>query len=146
MAMLDEFASGQQRTRPAETVKIVIFTPDIARQLLEHNTHNRRPNMGVVRRYCNEMTNGQWLFCGDTIRCDWNGTLLDGQQRLMAIVATGLSQRFVLVEGLDPDAMWVIDRGRKRTSVTRWRLRAFSTPRRSRRSRRCGTSTFTTFG
>jgi len=97
---------------------IKTITPAIARALLQNkNTHNRAIRTALVASYARDMSEGNWGETGDPIRFDTNGTLLDGQHRLAAIVTSGVKLRTVVVSELDPEVFALIDIGRKRTTA-----------------------------
>lgn len=92
------------------------ITPDQAAAILNaRNTHNRTISPTVVAKYARDMTNGDWLLNGDAIRFAADGTLLDGQHRLAAIVKSGATIRTVVVWNLPAEAQATMDDGRKRT-------------------------------
>lgn len=95
-----------------ETVEI---GPERALQLLEHNDRNRPMDFSLVKTYARQMTEGQWRFVGDPIRVSKTGRLLDGQNRMQAIVASGTTQTFALLTGLEDDDQAYMDVGKKRT-------------------------------
>jgi hypothetical protein len=65
--------------------------------------------------YAIEMEEGRWKFNGESIQFDWNEMLQNGQHRLLAIQLTGLSQKFVIVRGLEPEAQSTMDQGTRRS-------------------------------
>jgi len=98
------------------TTHIEKVTPAKAREWLErNNTRNRNLRPHKVALYADQMTRGQWLMAGDPIRFDSDGTLLDGQHRLAAVVESGKAQYFIIVMGLDPRTFGVMDIGMART-------------------------------
>lgn len=83
---------------------IVWVTPDVAKEYLTHNTRNfRTVNERVVARYAEEMKAGRWQENGDPIQFAEDGTLLNGQHRLLAIVKAGAPQIMVVVNGVKTD-------------------------------------------
>lgn len=92
-------------------------TPAIARVMLEHNESNRSMRRQVVAKYARDMTAGRWHYTGDPIRFAEDGTLLDGQHRLSAIVQSGKSQPLLVVRGLLREMQSVIDTGARRTAA-----------------------------
>jgi hypothetical protein len=60
------------------------------------------------------MTEGRWLFDGAPIRFDNQDTLLDGQHRLSAVIASGKTFDFLTIRGLDPETFKVMDTGKMR--------------------------------
>lgn len=97
-------------------IREVIVTPEMAKQLLDKNTHNRALSQGTVARLVGAMNRGEWQYNGDTIRLSKSGRLLDGQHRLAAIERSGLSQKYIIVDGLDDESFTTIDVGKGRTA------------------------------
>lgn len=98
----------------------ITITPSVAEALLEKNIANfRRPSKSKVERYAGEMKRGCWQSNGDTIKLDDNGVLLDGQHRLLAVVRSGVTIPGILIEGISPESVSTIDRGRPRT-IPQW--------------------------
>lgn len=89
----------------------------MAKQILENqNTDNyRKLKEHIADMYAKEMSGGQWMANGDTIRFDKNGKLIDGQHRLRGIIKSGVPQEFVIVEDIDPEAVKTIDIAHRRS-------------------------------
>lgn len=102
--------------RPAPTYERTVITPEMATEMLKHNTHNRALREPVVAKYMRDFLAGRWMENGDTIRFDWNGVLIDGQHKLKACERSRVPFTIVVVRGLDPAAQDTIDGGAKRTS------------------------------
>lgn len=97
------------------TTAVVNVTPaQAAEWLAKHNTHNRAIRESKVSAYARDMESGSWKFNGDTIRFATDGTLLDGQHRLSAIVRSEVSVQCIVVWGLEPDAQDTMDIGAHR--------------------------------
>lgn len=98
--------------------KLKKITPEEANEiLLNHNSKNyRNKKDNAINLYTKEIKEGRWMFNGDTIRFDSNGDLLDGQNRLKAIVKSNIPLEFIVVEGLDPKCSQTIDIGYKRSA------------------------------
>lgn len=100
---------------------VVHIDPAMAQAMLEHNTKNRRISAVAVERYRRDMESGRWIYAGDPIRFSDDGTLLDGQHRLMALAALGddqgISLPFLIIRGLPSESQMVMDQGRKRTAA-----------------------------
>jgi hypothetical protein len=92
-----------------------VITPELAVAWLERNEKNRQLKPTVVQRYQNEMMVGRWKRTHEGVAFDSAGILIDGQHRLHAIAATGLSQTLLITEGLDPQTRVAIDQGPGRT-------------------------------
>lgn len=64
-----------------------VVTPAMATKWLEEgNTHNRKVRDSVVMRYAADMKAGRWKQTHQGIAFNGDGTLLDGQHRLFAII------------------------------------------------------------
>lgn len=103
-------------TSKNEKVSIVTFTVEMAEEIISKpSTNYRKVKQNIVNKYSDDMKNGKWLFCGDSIRFDKEGNCIDGQHRLRAIIKSGCPQRFVVVEGLEKEVAKVMDSGHKRS-------------------------------
>lgn len=69
------------------TAKVETITPDIAKTMLGENVNNRRISHDNVNMFAREMRNGEWRFNGEAIKFSKDGRLLDGQHRLLAVIA-----------------------------------------------------------
>ena len=98
------------------TVQKVTITPEMAHDLLGGNTNNRHLHERHVRRLVAALEDGRWRFNGESIKIARDGTLVDGQHRLVACVRTGIPIETLVVHGVDPDAYTTIDIGAKRTT------------------------------
>jgi len=106
------------------TSSIVLVTPDqAATWLAEHNTHNRNLREARVASYARDMEAGAWRFNGDPIRFASDGTLLDGQHRLSAIMRSGETVQMLVIWGLDPGTQETMDIGAVRTMADALSLR-----------------------
>lgn len=95
--------------------ELLTITPELAAQLLTINTNNRHPNNRVVTFYANQMAAGQWKEnTGEAIKVSKSGVLLDGQQRLMAIVKSGVTIKMLIISDLEDSVFDVLDTGKPR--------------------------------
>lgn len=99
--------------RPVDVEKVDV-TPDLAREWLGYNTHNRRLRERVIRAYAADITAGAWRWNGESIKFAADGTLLDGQHRLAAIVAAETAVPMLVIRGLPKETQETIDGGAKR--------------------------------
>lgn len=91
--------------------------------MLERNTANRVVRRSVVDGYKKDIADGRWFLTNQGIGIDWNGVLVDGQHRLLAIKESGYpSLPLLIVSGLDPEVKNVIDQHSKRSVRDIWRL------------------------
>jgi hypothetical protein len=101
-------------TKPSAEWELI--TPELAAVLLERNDNNRNRRSDRVDKYGRAMSLGDWGLTGQPIIIDRNGNLMDGQHRLMAVVDTGISVWFLVVRGVDPELMPLVDKGLARTA------------------------------
>lgn len=93
----------------------ILVTPQVASELLATQVKNRPLSRQIVKRYADDMCNGKWKQCGDTICVDKDGHLTDGQHRLSAVIESGITIRVLLVRGIEHSIYK--DTGSKRTMV-----------------------------
>lgn len=87
----------------------IIVTPDMAMEMLEHNTLNRPLSQAHVARIASLIKAGKWKFNGDTIKMSDDGQVLDGQHRLWACIEAKLPIETVVVYGVSRDAFQTVD-------------------------------------
>jgi hypothetical protein len=97
-------------------VSIERIGPVEAREYLLSNTKNRKLNEHHVKRLRDLIVAGDWWLNGETIIFGTDGTLLDGQHRLAAIVLAGVAVDVLVVSGIDEEAFRTLDGGRTRTT------------------------------
>jgi hypothetical protein len=97
-------------------IDVYDITPEMAKECLSRNTHNRPLSSRQINLLARDMLAGKFLYTGDSIKFDRNNVLRDGQHRLHAIVQSGVTVRMTVVTGLDPETQDVMDTGRKRTA------------------------------
>ena len=95
--------------------KLIDVNPDIAAEYLEKNTMNRNISQITVKRYALAMLAGEWQQNGQTITIAEDGTVLDGQHRLWAVIESGVTVTFLIVYNVSKDAIATIDSGITRT-------------------------------
>jgi hypothetical protein len=92
----------------------IVITPAVAREMLRRNTHNRPIREARVNGYARLMSAGQWHNNGEAIKVAVDGTILDGQHRLRAVVKSGATITILVVSGLPMEAQSTMDGGAKR--------------------------------
>jgi hypothetical protein len=96
----------------------MLVSPEMAKHYLSQNIANRRPKTPRVLLYSKEMKEGRWKSnTGETIKIATSGRVLDGQQRLMAIIHSGCSIKFHVAFNLDESVFSVLDTGSSRNST-----------------------------
>jgi hypothetical protein len=98
-------------------VEIVRVTPAMAEELLTINTHNRNPIRAAVQEYATAMTRGEWQLTAEAISVSRDGVLLNGQNRLMAVVESGATLQVTIWWGCERDEFRVADGGRRRKAA-----------------------------
>ena len=96
--------------------KIVDVTPEMASQFLMHNVSNRPINRNDVKKYADNLKNGQHVLLGDAIMFGKDGELYNGQHRLTAIVESGITAKMLILFGVDKEARYKQNTGRKVTN------------------------------
>ena len=125
---------------PAEVhATVMVITPDMAKEWLTRNTRNRNLRWALIDALVRDITAGQWVLNGETIKIAVDGAVIDGQHRLSAIIKADTPVQSFVIQGLPPEVQDTVDTGavRKLTdqltlrgeknsvllgSVTRWAL------------------------
>ena len=74
----------------------VLITPEGAAALLRHNAGNRNLRSTVVEHYADQMKRNEWQATHQAIAIGADGSIIDGQHRLSAIIRSGLPNWFWL--------------------------------------------------
>lgn len=97
--------------------QLMMIKPEQAAMWLAANTNNRPMQGSAVLRYATDMKAGNWQCNGETIKIAMDGTLLDGQHRLAAIVKAEMPIEMFVVQGLPLESFRTIDVGMRRSSA-----------------------------
>lgn len=109
-------AAAPSTTRQDLQFGIEIFDAAEATKVLEQsNTHNRNLHRRKVTAIAADMAAGTWHQSGDSIKFATDGTLIDGQHRLQAIIVSDTIQELLVVRGLPMEVQDVVDTGTKRS-------------------------------
>lgn len=94
----------------------VLVSPGKASQWLAKNVdHNRLPKRSKIPNFARDMKNGNWMDTGETIKFDTAGRLIDGQNRLLAVIEADVAVLFDVAYDVPPESMQVMDTGSSRT-------------------------------
>lgn len=93
------------------------LTPALAEKWLGRNLGNRKMKDRAVQQYARDMRNGRWETTGEAVKFDWNGRLIDGQNRCMAVIESGATIRVLVIKGLPPEVQGKLDQGVKRSGA-----------------------------
>lgn len=94
-----------------------------AKTYLDTNTHNRRIKLNKVAQLAAAIKRGEWKDNLETIKFGCNGTLIDGQHRLHAIVAAKKGVTLWVGRNLPLDAQETVDTGVPRSAADALTLR-----------------------
>jgi len=101
---------------PPEGSIVAKIGPALAGAMLQRNSMNRPPSRRRVAHYATIMAEGGWIYTGEPIVFSRKGVLLNGQQRLMAIVASGVTLPMDVRFGVPEAAFQVMDTSKARTA------------------------------
>lgn len=104
-----------QAAAPIMQINQVLMTPEWASQILAKNTLNRTSRPTLVAQIAADISAGRWQLTPQTCSIAIDGTLLDGQHRLMAIVKSGQAVPLMLAVNCPPEIFSAIDTGLSRT-------------------------------
>lgn len=96
--------------------KTLIITPEMALDMLEKNKMNRNIDKKRVQKYAAAMKSGAWEMNGSTIVFAEDGTLLDGQHRLWAVIDAETPIEFLVVYNAPKSSITTLDIGKTRTA------------------------------
>lgn len=101
------------------TVRRKTVTPRMAKTWLAKNVeNNRHPKSGRVPMLARDMKEGKWQTdTGEMIKFAEDGQLIDGQNRLRAVILADVDVTFDVAYGVPLAAMTVIDSGAARTAA-----------------------------
>lgn len=97
-------------------VAIETITPKMAEQYLLSNTRNRSLKKQLISQYARDMQMGKWRLTHQGLAFNCDGTLLDGQHRLRAIVESGATVQMLVTRGVESQAQLVMDDHAKRSA------------------------------
>lgn len=100
------------------TTCIEKITPELAKSYLDTcNIDNRKIRPGMVLKYANYMTTGDWVLSDQCISFDLTGKLINGQHRLLAIVQSGITIKAVVARHMPEDSFKYLDQGAPRSKT-----------------------------
>jgi len=96
---------------------LVQITPDMARNMLASNPVNRKISERAVADLAKAILNNDWQITHQGIAFYDDGTLADGQHRLLAIIKANVPVYMMITKGLSKDSAMSIDSGRRRSLI-----------------------------
>lgn len=97
-------------------LSVETITPKQAEKYLQFNTSNRTLRKTLVNTYAKDMASGNWKLTHQGVAFNCDGTLLDGQHRLAAIVQSGVAVQMLVARGVDSRSQLVMDDHAKRNA------------------------------
>ena len=97
------------------SASLVYVTPDMAKRWLTKNERNRSVKTGKIKQYARDMAAGRWEITGEAVKFAKSGRLIDGQNRLLAVVESGATVPLFVIRGIDDSAQLVMDSGSPRS-------------------------------
>jgi hypothetical protein len=99
------------------TFQVVLVTPEIAESWLAKNTHNRRLKQHNIKKFAEAMERGEWNASADCVVFSPppNIVLLNGQNRLHAIIKSGVSVWMGVLQDVPFDSQDTMDDIAKRS-------------------------------
>jgi hypothetical protein len=98
-----------KRAEKMQHTELTEVTPEMAEDWLTSNTHNRTVRPAFVETYAADMLAGKWRLTHQGIAFDWDGVLIDGQHRLLAVLKAKRTVLMNVTRNMDPDALANID-------------------------------------
>jgi hypothetical protein len=96
-------------------VRVEQITPERASEILSRNDGNRSIASAVVEKYARDISRGNWVLNGQTIKIGKTGRLLDGQHRCAAAIKAKRGFEAIVVTGLDESIFDTFDLGARRS-------------------------------
>lgn len=96
-------------------VRFEKVSPEMAAELLSRNKANRRVKEQKVAQYARDMQAATWRDSESMICLAPDGTLLNGQHRLKAVIRSGCTVEFAIAYNVDPASQESMDSGASRS-------------------------------
>ncbi len=111
-------AQTTTQTAPAARAQIIAgvesVTPAVAAEMLKGNTRNRALVQSRVIAMAEDMAAGRWRATHQGVAIAADGSLLDGQHRLNAVILADMTVPMLVTRGLAPESIDAIDTGENR--------------------------------
>ncbi len=97
--------------------KLETITPNKAKSLLKENNMNRPVSDRRVNHYAELMKSGKWHLTHQGIALSSDGTIIDGQHRLHAVIKSNMPIDFNITYNSDKETFKYVDVGYTRTTA-----------------------------
>ena len=94
----------------------ILVTPAIAKEWLKVNSINRKVRAATVKYMAEQIRLGRFEKISQGIGFRWDGVLVDGQHRLLAIIMADIPAYLLVVPDLSDEAFTFIDRGNNKSA------------------------------
>lgn len=111
------FAQKVEQSLREPFFEILEITPAMAAVILENNDNNRPIYRNVVRKFTSDIKNGLFQMNGETIIVANDGSLNDGQHRLLAVIAANRNIRTAIMFGATRESRMTVDMGQSRVTA-----------------------------
>lgn len=108
------------------SASLIYVTPEMAERWLAKNIRNRPLKGQKIEQFARDMAAGRWEITGEAVKFSTEGALLDGQNRLRAVVISQTTVPMFVVRGVAPSAQEVMDSGTPRSAADALGLRQYS--------------------
>jgi len=110
-------------------VRAGIMTPALAQKLLDgHNTENRPLKNASIKTVTRALQTERWLLTHEAVALSTDRFLLDGQNRLVGIVNTGIPAPVFVFVGMDPRTKFVVGQQSVRTAADAFSMAGIPDP------------------
>jgi hypothetical protein len=98
-------------------VTIEKISPKIAAAWLKKNAPNNRSKKNDrIRQYASDMSRGRWFLSDQAISFNVRGELVNGQNRLHAVILSGVTIQAIVMRGLPLESMMILDKAMRRST------------------------------
>ena len=106
--------------------EVIKITPSLAEHFLSKNVLNRNISHALVAKYASDMENGDWELTHQGIAFYDDGSVADGQHRLLSIIKSGVTIFMMVTHGLKKETSLGIDVHRPRSISDAIKIGGFS--------------------
>jgi hypothetical protein len=126
-------AKAVKQAREEFTMELEMVDAVTAQKFLDKIDRQRRVRKQRVVSLASDIVEGNWIMSGEPFKFDADGRFIDGQHRCHAIIMAdkvkpGISVEAVVMRGIAPEAMTVLDTGAARSAADQLNIADFDHP------------------